>query len=348
MIQLYGFSIAGSSHLKKGAGCQDANKAVKLDNGVVIAAIADGVGSCKYADVAASIAVDVSTRVCSDEIKRNGGGDLLKLIEKAFTQAELEIDKHSLSENHLITDYDTTLSLVIYDGKRITYGHCGDGGIIGLTNDGEYIKVTSPQKSEGIYVIPLRAGKGTWIIGKANEEFSAVLLATDGVYDTFFPYLLKGQPVEVYVPLIKYFMDNNILKVSEKTIDAVSKERESYLNSEACVSITDDKTVLVLINEDIYPLKKEDSYYAEPNWDALQLEWNKKAYPHLYEKKEDSGMDAATVLPPKDEALTPSNGDDQNSMSSAGNTSASPEEETPVDSNSKASGINRFRNLFKK
>jgi len=60
MILWYGFSINGSSHIKKGVKCQDANKVIKLDNGLVIAAIADGVGSCKYSDVAALIAVNLS------------------------------------------------------------------------------------------------------------------------------------------------------------------------------------------------------------------------------------------------------------------------------------------------
>ena len=39
------------------------------------------------------------------------------------------------------------------------------------------------------------------------------------------------------------------------------------------------------------PERKEAAYYEEPNWEALQLEWNKKAYPHLYEKKEDSNTE---------------------------------------------------------
>ena len=283
MIFSYGFSTTGSSHSRKEIKCQDANKIIKLDNGAVIAAIADGVGSCAYSDIASSIAVDISARVCADEITSNGDGcDMLNVIEKAFTQAEREIDKRSLSDNHPITEYDTTLSLVIFDGKHISYGHCGDGGIIGLTVDGNYVKITSPQKSEGIYVIPLRAGKDTWIIGRAKEEFAGILLATDGVYDTFFPYLLKGQPVEIYVSLIRYFMDNNILNASVETIESIEKERKEYLDSAACASITDDKTIRVLINGDIQPKLKEDSYYAAPDWDALQLEWNKKAYPHLY------------------------------------------------------------------
>ena len=289
MIQTYGFSIVGSSHLKNGVKCQDANKTIKLENNITIAAVADGVGSCKYADVASSIAVDVSVRVCSDEIKANHSCDLLNVIEKAFTQAEIEIDKRSLSENHMITDYDTTLSLVIYDGKHITYGHSGDGGIIGLTTHGDYVKMTYPQKSDDGGVIPLRRiWENTWVIGRAEEEFASVLLATDGVYDVLFPYLLKGQPIQVYVPLIRCFMDNTILKVSDENIDSVSQELEIYLNSDACAAITDDKTVLVLINGDIQPKTKENSYYAEPDWDALKLEWDKKAYPHLYPKKDDS------------------------------------------------------------
>jgi len=300
VIHSYGFSLVGSSHKKKGTPCQDANKIGELDSGVVIAAIADGVGSSRYSDVAASIAVDASVRVCADEIKSNTDCDLLKVIEKAFTQAEREIDEHSLSKNHLITDYDTTLSLVIYDGKHVTYGHCGDGGIIGLTIEGSYVKVTSPQKSDdGQYVIPLRRGKDTWVIGKAQEEFASVLLATDGVYDTFFPYLLKGQPVEVYVPLIRYFMDNNILKLSKKTIAAIKKERVDYLNSESCVSITDDKTVVVIVNGAIHPKEKSEEYYAEPDWGALQLEWNKKAYAHLYVNNENSNVNSESVNPLK-------------------------------------------------
>ena len=254
----------------------------KLNNGIAIAAIADGVGSCEYSDVASGIAVRTAVRICAEGLLSNPRVALTELIRDAFTQAELEIDKFSLSRDHLITEYDTTLSLVIYDGKSITYGHCGDGGIIGLTKDGDYVAITTPQKTDGQYVIPLRAGKDTWIIKRANGNFISVLLATDGVYDTFFPYLLKGQPVEVYVPLVRFFMDNRLLKVSRKTMETIQKTRVDYLGSETCASITDDKTLIVLVNADARPRLKDEAYYVEPDWDALQLEWNKKAYPHLY------------------------------------------------------------------
>jgi len=291
VIFTYGFSAVGSSHLKNGTVCQDANKVLTLDNGVFVAAIADGVGSCQFSDIASSIAVDVSLRVCAEQIEADSNCNLLAVIEKAFERAEREIDEYSLSKNHLITDYDTTLSLAIYDGKNLAYGHCGDGGIIGLTNDGDYIKITSPQKTDGMFVVPLRAGKDSWVIESSQHKFASLLLATDGIYDIFFPYLLKGQPVEVYVPLIRYFMDNNVLKVSDETIDDIGKEREEYLKGDACASVTDDKTILVLINAEAPLTTKENSYYTEPDWDALQLEWNKKAYPHLYKDAEDSSTE---------------------------------------------------------
>ena len=290
MIRSYGFSITGTSHEAKGSGCQDANT-TRPESGcgqMVIAAVADGVGSCKFSDVASKIAVEVSTAFCENKLKENSDSpDYASIIEEAFIQAELAIEKKSLSDSQPLPEYDTTLDIVIYGQKKIVYGHCGDGGIIGLTIKGDYTRVTTPQKKEGMFVIPLRNGSktknNTWNFGCLEEEFASVLLATDGVYDIFFPYLLRGQPVEVYVPLIQYFMDNNGIQMSEETIKDVFETRKAFLNSSSCESITDDKTVLVLINDEVMPERKEEAFYTEPDWDYLQTEWNKKAYPHLYE-----------------------------------------------------------------
>jgi len=281
--------LTGTSHEKKGVGCQDACGTIVLNNGWVVAAIADGVGSCKYSDVASQIAVDVSLQVCADAIEEEPDCELLKVIEEAFIQAEREIDRYSLAQDHPLSEYDTTLSLVIYDGGYVWYGHCGDGGIVGLNKNGDYIKITTPQKKEGIYVVPLRAGKESWIIGDMEEEeFASILLATDGVYDAFFPYLLKNQSIEVYVPLIRYFMDDNLLNISKKNIKAIEQERVDFLCSDSCTSITDDKTVLVLFSDTVRSKEKSADFYAEPDWETLQLEWNKKAYPHLYENKDEN------------------------------------------------------------
>lgn len=283
----YATSIIGKSHIAKGTVCQDANGVEELSNGWFVAAIADGVGSAKYSDVASKMAVESVVSYCCKHIDRNTKWECLcEILANSFEYAEKNIETVARSNNASMIDYDTTLSVVIYDGSHITYGHSGDGGIVGLCMDGSYKKITTPQKAEdGFCVIPLRAGRGAWSFGQEVEEFASVLLATDGIYDTFFPYLLKGQSVEVYVPLIRYFMDNAIIGANKDTIGEIKKEKEAFLKSGAYDSVSDDKTVVVLINSVLNPKNQEEHYYAEPDWDRLQAEWNKKAYPHLYENK---------------------------------------------------------------
>jgi len=233
--------------------------------------------------------VDAATVFCADKLNAEPEAcDWVKILEEAFAHAEAEVEKKSAEDGQPLSEYDTTLDVVLYDGRRLAYGHCGDGGIVGLTTAGEYLKITAPQKDE-MFVVPLRNGSleknNTWVFGCVEDELASVLLATDGVYDIFFPYLLKGQPVEVYVRLARWFMDNNGLRMSDKNIAKIAADREAFINNEK--SITDDKTLLVLINDEILPARKNASYYAEPDWKALKLEWDKKAYPHLFETKKE-------------------------------------------------------------
>ncbi len=282
----YGASIIGTSHVKKGSVCQDSSKAQRLSNGWVVAAVADGVGSAKHSEIASKIAVDTVTQICCDRINKHTKiAELKTIILDAYRIAEKSIEEFAEKQNDSITEYDTTLSMVVYDGEKVVYGHSGDGGIVGLTTDGKYIRITTPQKAEdNVCVIPLRAGESSWVIDECHERLASVLLATDGVYDTFFPYLLKGQQVEVYVPLIRYFMDNNWLKATENNLSEIDESRREFLQSDAYSSVTDDKTVMVVLNPKIMPAFQDEEYYAEPDWNKLQLEWNRKAYPHLYAK----------------------------------------------------------------
>jgi|AGTN01.2.fsa_nt_gi Serine/threonine protein phosphatase len=287
MIISYSASLQGSSHVKKGAICQDANKIVTLNNGWVVAAIADGIGSSAHSEVAARIAVEAVANYFLQKTNLEWQPDLIKvLLPEAFENAQKNIEEYAVLQNHEFYDYDTTLDVVIYNGKGIAFGHSGDGGIVGLTKDGDYIPVTRPQKGEdGYSVIPLRAGRNYWEFNSRNTlKFASVLLATDGVYDTFFPYLLKGQPVEVYVPLIRFFMDNGILKANENNIGEIKDSRIKFLR-ESCPLITDDKTLAILINPDTELKEKPCEFYAEPDWDKLSEEWMKKVYPYLQKLK---------------------------------------------------------------
>ncbi|GHV02770.1 hypothetical protein FACS1894211_14850 [Clostridia bacterium] len=276
--------MTGTSHAKSGGVCQDAHQIELLPCGRAVAAVADGVGSAKHSDVAAKLAVETLVAALRESLTKDScAEDIKRYIASGYAAAEQAVEAEAERNGDSITEYDTTLSAVVYGGKGLVYGHSGDGGIVGLTCDGEYVPVTTPQKAaDGICVVPLRAGASSWVIDSCESDFASVLLATDGIYDLLFPYLLKGRKTRVYVPFIRYFMDNEILAATPKNIQSVKAAREAFLSGEALAGVTDDKTVAVIVNSSVLPRRRESGYYAEPDWAALQEEWNRKAYPHLY------------------------------------------------------------------
>lgn len=212
MIFEYGFSLVGKSHISSKKCCQDAHKIMRMENGWIIAAVADGVGSAANSQVGSQIAVDTVVQFCNECMPYDYNIISIKsMMMTAYSYAFKCIARIAEKENHPIASYDTTLSMVIYDGKRIIYGHSGDGAIIGLTTFGDYVEITKPQKGvDGISVIPIRGGCAHWVINTYEEDLAAVMLMTDGMLETLCPYLLRvedNKKNKVYVPLATYFCD---------------------------------------------------------------------------------------------------------------------------------------------
>lgn len=322
MIYTYGFSLTGTSHLQRNVECQDAHKIKTLDNGWVIAAIADGIGSAKHSGIGSKIAVESTVDFCDRYMPSDYSTMSIKsMIRTAYNYAFKSIIIEAQNQGNSIEDYDTTLDLVLFDGKKIVYGHCGDGGIIGLTVNGDYVSITSPQKgADYISVIPLRGGYNCWEIDTYDEELSALIMVTDGIWEVLKPYLLNRENNSFYVPIAFLLSDFNCYKgeinpgillknfieaflnakiepehfykrmrsglneyFNKEVVDNIIDTISAYDYPLAIMSnIVDDKTVVGIINSDYLPEHKDAEYYKEPDWKKLQDEWNKLAYPHLY------------------------------------------------------------------
>ncbi len=278
MLYCYGGSFTGHSHQEKGIPCQDSSFHGILQNGSALLIVADGVGSSKHSDIASNIAVQSVYSYLSnlDKIDENS-------IEEAYTIAQESIEKHCLNEGSPFEDYDTTLSTVVFDGSGIVYGHSGDGGILAILRSGEYISVTHPQKGEdGTSVIPLRFGKEYWIIGSESGPFSSVLAMTDGVLDgLMMPGILRLSDNPIYIPMVRYFADNNVLCLDDTSMEDVESSRMDFINGPSCQSITDDRTLVVAVDAEHNPEILTEDYYAEPDFEALMLKWRQCMYPHL-------------------------------------------------------------------
>lgn len=343
MIIDYGISTVGKSHIRKGTCCQDSHYIKKLQNGWYIAAVADGVGSAKNSHIGSKIAAETVVEFCDECMPWDYNVISIKsMMRTAYNYAYKQILRESEQSGEPIESYDTTLSMVIYDGQRIIYGHSGDGAIFGLTTFGDYVEITRPQKSaDGVSVIPLRGGYTQWVIDTYEEDLAAVLLMTDGMLETLCHYLLRDHERKTnnaYVPLASYFADpygfreekidhvrkliakfviadesynadefyDRLLSIYKKRAsDEADKIIDTLKRSNYPVNLMqaeqDDKTIVGLINTDLPVDDKEAAFYSEPNWGELQEAWNRKAYPHLYAKKEDgevasdSGQNTETV-----------------------------------------------------
>jgi serine/threonine protein phosphatase PrpC len=280
MIGYYSLSLQGTSHIANDTPCQDSSLTMLLANGWAVGVIADGLGSAKRSDAGSFLAVNAVVKHMTDNCPKKWNINKLKIaLKDAFGLAYDFIVKKAGVENNPLADYDTTLTVAIYNGSQVVFGHVGDGGIITLSKHGEFLMLTKPQKGgEFNMVSPLRS-KEKWSFGSSDNDVCALALMTDGIYDVICPWILAEQKQPIYVNYIRPFMDRNLLKVnSMKDFEKVRREVKDFLNSEYNANITDDKTLAAIINLGVDPAMKPESYYAEPNWDQLQRENRKKLY----------------------------------------------------------------------
>ena len=283
MILSYGFSIEGLSHRKKGIPCQDACHIGRLGNGWAVAAVADGVGSSAHAEEAAVLAVSAFADL--DESRTLGATwdaeEALALLRDCFARAYNAILSESLAKGAPMSDYCTTLTAVVYDGQNLAFGHCGDGGLIGLAMDGKYHVITQVQKGEEFNTVtPLNAGAAYWVFESPPDAFCSLMLMTDGLYDAATPALLGGDEGTggVYVRFVRQFMDAGALGVTVENLGDTEKAVRAFFEEGPSPEVTDDKTLVCLINADYAPPAREEAYYAEPDWLALREKQNERLY----------------------------------------------------------------------
>lgn len=302
MLGYYKMSIIGTAHqAKKDGVCQDANDVVVLKNGWVVAAIADGLGSAKKSEIGSTIAVKtVLSFVSENHPDKWHEESLMSLLRTAYHKALKTIRVLSEENQDALCDYDTTLTTVIYNGTNAVYGHAGDGGIIALSSYGNYSVLTQAQKGEAFNeTCPLRAGPESWFFGIAKEDVCSLVMMTDGIFDVAYPWLLAKTNQPIYINYVRPFMDTNILKVSTPAdFENAQTEIMDFFKGPYSKQITDDKTIVGIINTDVTPETKPDEFYAEPDWKALAKEHHDRLYEHKSSDEDEGSLVQETTAQP--------------------------------------------------
>lgn len=293
MLGFYKMSIIGTAHQAKKHGvCQDASDVIVLENGWIVACIADGLGSAKKSEIGSAVAVKTILSFIKENYPEKWHEDsLISLLRTAYHKALKTIKVISIENQDELYDYDTTLTTVIYNGVNVAFGHVGDGGIIALSSYGDYSLLTVPQKGEAFNeTSPLRSGPDNWSFGFSREDVCSLIMMTDGIFDIAYPWLLAKTNQPIYINYVRPFMDRNILNVSTPAdFENAQDEIREFFCGEYSKQITDDKTIVGIINTDVTPEIKSDEYYLEPDWQTLA----KEHHDRLYKKPEVVGDDVS-------------------------------------------------------
>lgn len=269
MIRFYSACMAGPYHIDNGIPCQDSRYIVARDDGIVVAACADGLGSELHSDIGSQIASRTAVTYCAEHIDSNISTEkILKVIKHSFVNAFKAVLEKAEEMKEDIDQFDTTLCLAIYDGETVWYGHSGDSGLIVKFNTGHYCPVTTQQRDEDGCVFPLCSGPEYWVFGKVEGSVSSLMLMTDGVWEQMCHPLLRNEEVKINTALIRSFMEHT--ETEPSVIDKVEEACVDYLERFPKEWLDDDKTVIVLYNPENPAAEMPEEYYKYPDWNALK------------------------------------------------------------------------------
>ena len=293
-IGVYGISFQGSSHAAGGVPCQDNNMFCYLEpEGILIAAVADGVGSCEMSHWGAAAATGSAVTAIAKQLRSLSGETPLtldqlsaeaveKLFHNAFRYALKKVNQLAAEQEREPSLYQTTLTAAVYDGSRLACCHVGDGGVVAQGSSGNYRLITERMKGEEANsVVPLQSGR--WQITVISTQITGFLMATDGVLDHFVSGKALGN--RVYYPFFAeqiYGMASPTEEQREQSVEnAFRKTYESVRTEDFTRAVTDDITLLAVANQKLLQTGVRPQFSGE-DWEAESRRFLEEKKQKLY------------------------------------------------------------------
>ena len=295
-IAYWGFSQRGESHIKNDElPCQDRCLIEVIEERhLIIAAIADGVGSCMLAHYGAATATSsaveyLKTKLLADKTELEDS-IARELLDAAMKHAYEEVNQEAAEMEQLVYSFQSTLTVALYDGSTLYFAHAGDDGIVILKDGVAKLATVRKKGEEANSVVPLQGLD--WEIGKA-ENVDSVILATDGVLDCF----VGGEKENnrIYYPFIEVAVQPD--QLLEGKVKEVAEAYYNYMaGPEYRQRVTDDITLVVMSNQK--NIKKENlPEFDQEEWDQYTAQREAQIRAALYpEKKVSKESDTKPTL----------------------------------------------------
>ena len=286
-LRLLFASKRGRSHAHNGTFRDDDGCVVSTPSGWSILCVADGAGSCSLSREGSRIATKTATDILIELLSSSRGEELVNTILNNINEPSLELQKkiqkkvelimnssayqalkdiYKKSEeiNQPVKEFSTTLLLTAH--KRLEQGHLiisfwiGDG-VIAIYNKNRTIKILGEPDSGEFAgqtrflshdIFQNQEELSQRISINFIEDFTAIILATDGISDPFFQTDEDLNKLEKWDELYKELSEI----VGQEDIDIAEKKLLEWLDFWS-IGNHDDRTVALLLPNK--PTSKEDS-----------------------------------------------------------------------------------------
>jgi len=243
--QIVAASTPGTSHIRTNLPCQDAHGYRIVDN-LVIAAVADGLGTAAKADDGAKLAVETTLETLATSLGSVVPTDAdgwEMVLRHAFLQSHERL-RDTAEENAVpLRDYGTTLIAAVITETWLAVGHIGDGALVAIFDGVTPETVSGPQRGEyANEVTPLTSPDALEVARFTvhRRAVQALAMLTDGLQNLCVN-IATGRPYEPF--FVPFF--NGVVK-GMNTAEA-SRELGTFLGSPAICGRTDDDKTLVVI-----------------------------------------------------------------------------------------------------
>ena len=325
-VAAFGLTFQGASHKRSTppAPCQDYHALRWMEKeGIFLAAIADGVGSCRLSHWGAYTAVNAALESTREALKDLAGGKRLlldaesgafrkqmkEILVTAFRAAQDAVEQlaDAAEPPQPVFSLQSTLTLAIYDGTCLYHGHAGDDGIVAQLPDGTVEMATRRMKGEeASSVYPLQSGENAWSFGLV-PEVAGFVMATDGVLDAFVQSHSDYYGINYCNGICYAFMEDAMKQLAQKSngaAEAVMEQYASFMQSEEYTQrVTDDMTLVAVVSPKLMAKARQPDFNLEI-WNTIAQEsLNAKRRALNHRAAQESDRRAHTPVLPKEPEL---------------------------------------------
>lgn len=248
--KVVGASVAGSSHLVSGRGCDDANSFRKLEDGSLVLAVADGAGVASHSAAGAKCVVATALEAAETLLKNQEPQadeqweQFLTAILQRTRIALEDLAETAQADNPklVLSDFATTLVLAVVTASQIAVVQVGDGAAVIQAGATDLETLTQPEYGE--YLNETTFVTSNAYLDKAQyalypvQAVRGLALLTDGLQMLALNLSDNKAHAPFFTPLFTFAASDN----------ANEARLAAFLASERiCARTDDDKTLLLAV-----------------------------------------------------------------------------------------------------